>query len=181
MKRVIDFTYKFFFNFREFLDEIQNDSSVLPTLGVVGIIVSYFSSFLYSERIDVALLSPLLGIIVYFTFITFLIGIVILMGKKSVIETSNLLWFFFSLGLIDILWIVLWGLIAFVNLKFFIFLVTFTWKLVYATIGLSRFINTSKGTALLIILSPTVIIGIILIIVLAIGYYSLQGIDLLRI
>ena len=162
---VRDFVYlvmDYFLKPRKTIEKISLDPTNIEKLGIIGAITTFISVLLTYSKINIGMIMGITYIILLTMYTIFVIGVTLSIGKKPVIEVPKVFWFFLSIGIIDNLLIIVFPISILVKPLFSItiFLVLAI-KIYYLIVGTSILFKVSKSTALLIVISPYVIIGIL--------------------
>ncbi|MCX8029537.1 MAG: hypothetical protein N2712_06035 [Brevinematales bacterium] len=168
---------EYFTNPQETINNISEDRVEIEKLGVIGIVFSFFALvFQSSNRIDTSILAGTIFILLALIYTVFIIGFSLSIGKKPLIDTPKVFWFLFSVGIIDLAIIIIFPLSFIANwILGIVALGVFIFKLYYLIVGISRIFQIAKSTAILILLSPYIIIAVILILILVSSYITISG------
>lgn len=177
LKEIIYSTLDYFLDPKGTIEKISKGHLPIEKLGIIGLFTMFFSFlFSYFSRIDTGIIGSTLFIISVIIYSIFIVGFSLAIGKKPSIDVPRIIWFLLSIGIIDIIIILLFPLsfIAKWILNISLIVVFFI-KLYYLIMGISIIFRVSKSTAFLIILSPYIIIGIILLLTLISSYFAISG------
>lgn len=178
MIKIFDELFKYLFNFEGYLKDLLENKTKIEVLGMIGLIFTFFSTlFMLSSRLDVGIITSIAVLLLNMIYTIFIIGLLLVIGKRNQVPSYNVFWFFFSVGLIDILVILSYPLTLVIGfLKPLILFTTFVLKVYYLIVGNSKIFNISKGTSFIALLSPYVVILIFFILIITSSYITLSGI-----
>ncbi|MEN2997973.1 MAG: hypothetical protein ABDH28_02920 [Brevinematia bacterium] len=177
LKELVYSVIDYFLDPKRTIEKISNDSVEIEKLGIIGGISTFFASlFGLFSRIDIGILGASIYLLFALIYAVFVIGFSLVIGKKPSIDTPKVFWFLFSIGIIDLLVIIFfpisllarWVMSIVVAVVFFI-------KLYYLITGISTIFRIPRSTAFLIILSPHILAGVILMLVLTSSYVTISG------
>ncbi|MGB9620908.1 MAG: hypothetical protein ACPL4C_00535 [Brevinematia bacterium] len=178
MNRVFDEIIDYIFNFEKYLNDLLEGNRRIENLGLIGLVITFFGSlFSLSSRLDIGVIVSTLFILVNVVYATFVIGLLAIIGKENQISTPRIFWFFFSVGLFDIFVILFYPLSLFLRfLMPVIVLVIIVLKLYYLIKGIARFFKISRGTSLVALVSPYLLLLILIILLLTSSYITISGV-----
>lgn len=177
VKDVVFSVLDYFTNPAGTIEKAVNNSLEAEKLGIVGLVMMFFSTLFTSpSRIDTGVLLTLVYILLVIVYTVFIIGFAVSMGKKPIIDIPKVFWFLVSIGIVDALVILFFPLSLVAGWVMPLALgVVFFVKLYYLIGGISAIFRVSKSTALVIILSPYVIVGVLMLLFLVSSYITLSG------